>query len=167
MLDQELQKYVVRLDHTALAVRRIPDALPLYRDLLGGELYTAMDQEAQGFRWVQLVYPGGSKIELLESLRPDSFVARFLERYGEGVHHMTFKVRQIEEFVALIKAHGYRVVDENYAAPEWKEAFISPRSAHGTIVQVAESILEDAGERRVWAWEKLADAILRTSEAGA
>jgi methylmalonyl-CoA/ethylmalonyl-CoA epimerase len=160
MIDPALHQYVIKLDHTAIAVKRIRDALPLYRDLLGGELFTAFDMPRQGFRWAQLVYPGGSKIELLEPLRDDSFVGRFLARYGEGVHHMTFKVRQIEEFVTLLKARGLRVVDEDYSDPEWKEAFISPRSAHGTIVQVAETILDDAGERRVWGWERLADAIL-------
>lgn len=159
MLDSDLQDYIIKLDHTAIAVRRIREALPLYRDLLGGTLYTALDQPMQGFRWVQLKYPGGNKIELLESLSDDGFVAKFLAKYGEGMHHMTFKVRRIEELVARLKERGYRVVDENYADPIWKEAFISPRSAHGTIVQVAESILDDAGERREWPWEALATAI--------
>ena len=160
MLDQDLQSYILKLDHTAIAVRRVRDALPLYRDLLGGELHSAGDMPHQGFRWVQLVYPGGSKIELLEPLSDDGFLARFLDKYGEGAHHMTFKVRRIEEFVGLLKARGYRVVDEKYDDPHWKEAFISPRSAHGLIVQVAESDLGDADERRLWSFDAVADKVL-------
>lgn len=160
MIDEGLRSYILKLDHTAIAVQRIRDALPLYRDLLGGELFTAMDQPRQGFRWAQLVYPGGSKIELLEAISPDGFVARFLAKYGEGVHHLTFKVRDIEAMVAEARARGLRVVDEDYSDSTWKEAFISPRSAHGTIVQLAESSLDDAGERTAWAWERLASAIL-------
>lgn len=159
MFDTDLRDYVIKLDHTAITTRSVRDALRLYRDLLGGELYLAGDNPAQGFRWVQVVYPGGGKIELLEPLADDGFLARFLDRHGEGVHHMTFKVRRIEEFVALLKARGVRVVDENYADPTWKEAFISPRSAHGTIVQVAESTLDEATEREMWGWEPMAAQI--------
>jgi methylmalonyl-CoA epimerase len=119
MLDASLRPYILKLDHTAIAVQRIRDALPLYRDLLGGELFTAMDQPRQGFRWAQLLYPGGSKIELLEPISPDGFVARFLAKYGEGVHHLTFKVRDIEALVAQARARGLRVVDEDYSDALW------------------------------------------------
>ena len=150
MFDMDLSQYIVKLDHTAIAVRRIKDALALYRDVLGGEPHSMGDNDAQGFRWFQLVYPGGSKVELLEPLNPDGFLAKFLDRYGEGVHHMTFKVNRIEELVPILRERGLRVVDENYSDPGWKEAFISPRSAHGTIVQIAESNLSDEDERRLW-----------------
>lgn len=166
MFDSDLHDYVIKLDHTAIATRSVRDALRLYRDLLGGELHSAGDNPAQGFRWVQIVYPGGNKIELLEPLSDDGFLTRFLDRYGEGVHHMTFKVRRIEDFVHLLKQRGFRVVDENYTDPQWKEAFISPRSAHGTIVQVAESTLDDATEREMWGWERMATAILGDTDGG-
>ncbi len=166
MFSSDLRDYVIKLDHTAIATRRVADALPLYRDLLGGQLRLAGDNPAQGFRWVQVDYPDGGRIELLEPLSNDGFLARFLDRYGEGVHHLTFKVRRIEEFVALLKARGFRVVDENYADPQWKEAFISPRSAHGTIVQVAESTLTEVTEREVWGWERMASVILGDGDSG-
>lgn len=166
MFDSDLHDYVLKLDHTAIATRSVAEALRLYRDLLGGKLRLAGDNPTQGFRWVQVDFPGGGKIELLEPLSDDGFLARFLDRYGEGVHHLTFKVRRIEEFVTLLKARGVRVVDENYADPQWKEAFISPRSAHGTIVQVAESTLDDATERELWGWERMASLVLGDAEGG-
>lgn len=165
MLDADLRDYILKLDHTAVAVHRVRDALPLYRDMLGGELHSAGDNSQQGFRWVQIVYPGGGKIELLEPLSEDGFLARFLARRGEGVHHMTFKVQRIEELVETLRARGMRVVDENYADPAWKEAFISPRSAHGVIVQVAESNLDEADERRLWRWDALPASVFEAPEA--
>ena len=75
----------------------------------------------------------------LEPLNNDGFVARFLRDRGEGVHHLTFKVVRIEEMVGKLKTAGYRIVGENYGNTAWKEAFISPTRAHGTIVQLAES----------------------------
>ena len=64
---------------------------------------------------------------------------KFLRERGPGVHHLTFKVKNIEQLAAQLKALGYRVVGENYHNPHWKEAFISPLSANGTVVQLAES----------------------------
>lgn len=98
---------------------------------------------------VQFVYPNGSKLEILEPLGENSFLHKFLRERGPGVHHMTFKVSNIEKLAAHLKAQGYRVVGENYSNPHWKECFISPLSANGTVVQLAESdIHDDVGEPR-------------------
>jgi methylmalonyl-CoA/ethylmalonyl-CoA epimerase len=140
MHDELLGEFgVVAFDHTALAVRAIDAALPLYRDLLGGiQLGAPQPAPARGFSIVALRYPNGGKIELLEPLGDDGFVQRFLERHGEGVHHLTFRVNDIRAAVDRAKAAGLRVVDENFANRRWQEAFISPRSAFGTIVQLAQ-----------------------------
>jgi methylmalonyl-CoA/ethylmalonyl-CoA epimerase len=158
-MDDILQSYVKKLDHVAIAVRRIRDALPLYRDALAGEYHQGGYEEAGGFRWVQLTYPGGGKLELLEPATDNSFLHEFLEKRGEGVHHITFMVRDIEALVEHLKAKGYHIVGENYRHPEWKEAFISPRSAHGTVVQLAESTLDEAGQ--VQAWKPDLEALLQ------
>ncbi len=149
-MDKVLRSYVQKLDHVAIAVRHIRDALPLYRDTLGGKYHQGGFEQAGKFRWVQLTYPRGGKLELIEPAGEDSFLHEFLERRGEGVHHITFMVQNIEELVRHLKAAGYRIVSENYQNPEWKEAFISPRSAHGTVVQFAESCLSEAEQDRVW-----------------
>ncbi len=143
----EFAENVLTLDHTALCVERIEDALPLYRDLLGGKFLMGGDVPDKGFRMVQFVYPNGSKIEILEPLGEDSFLRKFLTERGPGIHHLTYKVRNIEQLAVHLKTSGYRVVGENYANPHWKEAFISPLSANGTVVQLAESDRDDAEER--------------------
>ena len=83
----------LELDHVAVALRSIKQALALYRDGLGGEYLMGGDQGT--WRWLQLRFPGGGKVELLEPLG-EGFLTRFLDRRGEGLHHVTFKTDDIE-----------------------------------------------------------------------
>ncbi len=136
---ENFAEHILKLDHTAHAVYSIHEASKLYRDVLGGTFLFGRDVEEGAFRFEQYRYPNGSKIELLEPLNGESFVAKFLRERGEGLHHLTFRVVRLEELVDKLKRAGYRIVGENYRNSYWKEAFISPRNAHGTIVQLAES----------------------------
>src|SRR3954471_20528428 len=132
---------VESLDHTAIAVRDIRAALPLYRDLLGGVPSGFERISTKGCQWMSLRYPNGSQVELLAPTGP-GFLQSFLDHRGEGPHHMTFIVRDLRAAVANARQAGLRVVDEDYSEPRWQEAFISPRSAFGTIVQLAQTSLE-------------------------
>jgi methylmalonyl-CoA/ethylmalonyl-CoA epimerase len=89
-------------------------------------------------------------VELLAPLGPSGFLQDFLERHGEGVHHLTFRVADLRAAVEGARAAGLRVVDENYDEPAWQEAFVSPRSAHGTIVQLVQSTLSPEARRQRW-----------------
>ena len=130
----------LELDHTAVAVHSIKDALRLYRDALGGEYL--MGGDSGDFRWVQVRFPNGSKVELIEPLR-EGFLTRFLEKHGEGLHHMTFKTDDIEAAIEHVKGLGYELVDVNLEGEYWKEAFLRPGGAHGTLVQIAWSAHSD------------------------
>jgi methylmalonyl-CoA/ethylmalonyl-CoA epimerase len=138
------------LDHTAIAVHRIEDALPLYRDLLGGDPQELYERPEHGFRALTLRYPGGGAIELIAPLGESGFVREFLDKRGEGVHHITFMVADLAAGVTEAREAGLRVVGEDYGDPAWQEAFISPRSAHGTIVQLAHSNLDLAARATYW-----------------
>jgi methylmalonyl-CoA/ethylmalonyl-CoA epimerase len=138
------------LDHTAIAVRSIEAALPFYRDVLGGDPQELSERPEKGFRALTFRFPGGGGVELIEPLGESSFLHTFLEKRGEGVHHLTFMVSDLRAAVAEARAAGLRVVDEDYADPTWQEAFISPRSAHGTIVQLAQSTLDLEQRRGQW-----------------
>lgn len=127
----------LRLDHVGIAVRSIKDALKLYRDALGGEYLMGGDQP-DGWRWLQLRYPNGGKVELLEPLG-ENFLSQFLDRYGEGMHHMTFKTDDIQAAIAHVQELGYEIVGANLDDPHWKEAFLRPSGAHGTLIQIAQS----------------------------
>jgi methylmalonyl-CoA/ethylmalonyl-CoA epimerase len=130
----------LQLDHVAVAVRSIKAALPLFRDALGGQYLMGSDMD--GWRWVQFRYPGGGKVELLEPLG-GGFLASFLERHGEGLHHVTFKTEDIEAAIAHVESLGYELVDVHLSDADWKEAFLRPSGAHGTLIQLAQSSAPD------------------------
>jgi methylmalonyl-CoA/ethylmalonyl-CoA epimerase len=126
----------LELDHVAVAVHSIKQALRLYRDGLGGEYLMGGDQDT--WRWLQLRYPGGGKVELLEPIG-DGFLSKFLDSRGEGLHHVTFKTDDIEAAIAHLQGLGFELVDVSLSDPNWKEAFLLPKDGHGTVVQFAES----------------------------
>jgi methylmalonyl-CoA/ethylmalonyl-CoA epimerase len=128
------------LDHVAVAVHSIQQAMKLYGDGLGGEYLMGGDQDT--WRWLQLRYPGGGKVELLEPLG-DGFLSKFLGSRGEGLHHVTFKTDDIEAAIAHLRGLGFELVDVNLSDPHWKEAFLRPSKSHGTLVQIAQSSAPD------------------------
>src|SRR5437868_13993152 len=97
---------VEALDHTAIAVRDIQAALPLYRDLLGGVPSGFERISSKGFQWMTLRYPNGSQVELLSPTSKDGFLQKFLDKRGEGAHHMTFIVRDLRAAVSRARAAG-------------------------------------------------------------
>jgi methylmalonyl-CoA/ethylmalonyl-CoA epimerase len=129
-----------RLDHVAVAVSQIKPALKVFRDGLGGDYL--MGGDVGSWRWLQLRYPGGGKVELLEPLG-DGFLSRFLDSHGEGLHHVTFKTDDIQAAIAGLRAKGFELVDVNLDDPHWKEAFLRPSRTHGTLVQIAQSSAPD------------------------
>jgi methylmalonyl-CoA/ethylmalonyl-CoA epimerase len=127
-------------DHVAVALHSIKPALKLYREALSGEYLMGADQG--DWRWLQLRWPGGGKVELLEPLG-DGFLTKFLDSRGEGLHHVTFKTDDIEGAIGQLRSRGFELVDVNISNPHWKEAFLRPSKSHGTLIQVAQSSAPD------------------------
>jgi len=136
-----------RIDHVAVAVRDVAAAASLYRDVLGGDFLFGADQPEQGFRFVQYRFPSGGKVELVTPLG-DGFVSRFLDRRGEGVHHITLRVSDLADQVARLRGGGIELMQVALEDEHWKEAFIHPRDAHGVLIQLAESPHEDEESAR-------------------
>jgi len=136
-----------QLDHVAVAVRDANESSRLFRDVLGAEFVSFGDSEEQGFRFVQYRFPGGGKVELVTPIG-EGFVSRFLERRGEGVHHVTFKVTDLRSQVDRMRAGGVELIMVNVENAHWREAFIHPRNAHGVLIQVAESLHSDEDAAR-------------------
>ena len=128
---------MITFDHVAVAVHRIGDASAMVEEMLGG--VRGETGEGRGFRFQQWTFPGGI-VELLEPLGEGSFLQRFLADRGEGLHHITFKVADLPAWAARFRAAGYQVVGENYDNPGWREIFIHPKSAHGVLIQLAETL---------------------------
>jgi methylmalonyl-CoA/ethylmalonyl-CoA epimerase len=127
-------------DHVAHAAPRITDLLPLYRDVLGGTFLGGEADSEHGYRFVQLQLAEGTKIELLEPLESSTFLDGFLQRHpAGGLHHVTFRVPDLDRAIAAAAAFGYQVFGVDRRRPDWKEAFLHPRVAHGALLQLAEA----------------------------
>jgi Glyoxalase/Bleomycin resistance protein/Dioxygenase superfamily len=126
------------LDHLAIGTPSLPDGWDLFGGVLGGTWVYGGDSD--GYWWGQLAFAAGPKIELLTPTgRPGTgFLDRFLAARGAGPHHLTFLVSGIERMLAEIRASGIEPVGVNLANPDWKEAFLHPRTAHGIVIQVAQ-----------------------------
>jgi methylmalonyl-CoA/ethylmalonyl-CoA epimerase len=127
-------------DHVAHAARSIRSLLPLYEGLLGGVFVGGGDNRRVGFRTVQLQYANWGRVELLEPLAGSSFLDSFLGRFGDGgLHHVTFRVPDINEALVAAVEIGMKPFGVYTSDPNWKEFFIHPRAAGGTLVQLAQS----------------------------
>jgi methylmalonyl-CoA/ethylmalonyl-CoA epimerase len=129
---------VTILDHLAVGTPTLADGWELFGGILGGTW--AYGGDSPGFWFGQLEFTAGAKIELLTPTGgPDAaFLERFLAGRGAGPHHFNFLVTDIESALARIRAFGIEPVGVNTANPEWKEAFLHPRTAHGIVIQVAQ-----------------------------
>ena len=130
---------VDRFDHLSIAVRSFDDASAMVA-LMGGQPRDAGFATIGDFHWAQYVLPGGIRLELIttDSSDPGHFLNRFLDTRGPGVHHLTFRVDDIDVARAEAIARGFDVVGFDDADPAWKECFIHPRSANGVLIQLAE-----------------------------
>ena len=140
-LDGVLASAGAVFDHVAHAMPSIREVLPLYVDLLGGEIEGGGFNPWGGHLAVQLIYPGGSRLELLEPTRPDSqSCSGFLARNPRGgLHHLTFKVADIRDSLEALTAAGFEPFGVMLDDPGWKEAYIHPRQTSGVLVQIAQS----------------------------
>jgi methylmalonyl-CoA/ethylmalonyl-CoA epimerase len=138
------------LDHVALAAADTSETLRFLTGALGGTVI--FGGTSIGFRPMQ-VFVGdtdgdGMSVELLEpwATEQNDFLARFVARHGAGPHHLTFKVPDLSAAIERLRSAGFRPVNIDLTDPEWKEAFLLPREAHGTVVQLAETV-KDFGPR--------------------
>jgi len=127
-----------RVDHIGIAVRNAEEAAARYA-LLGLVREGSEVVRTEGVR-IQFLEVGGTRIELLEPTDDTGPVARFLRERGEGVHHVAFAVRNIEEAMSEARERGFRVVDEKPRTGHGgrKVAFIHPRSAYGVLLEFVE-----------------------------
>lgn len=126
-----------RLDHVAVAAPRLRDLLTIYRDLLGGRYLGGGDNVRVGYRACQFGFVEG-KIELMEPLAGSTFFDRFFAR-GGGMHHVTFKVDDVEAAVDAVQRLDYTPTGVFLDDPTWREVFLHPKQAHGVLVQLAQA----------------------------
>ena len=128
------------LDHIGIAVGDLSQALAFYRDALGLEVEPPEEVASQRVR-AHFVPVGEATLELLEPTAPDSPIAKFIEKRGPGVHHVTLRVDDIREALARLKARGIRLIDESPRAGAEGAliAFVHPASTHGVLVELKQA----------------------------
>ena len=129
---------VGRLDHVGIAVHSIDLARTFYEGVLGAVFRFARTDRNGTFRFAVFDL-NGFTIELIEPIAADGFVAQYLEKRGEGVHHITLQTPNLTEKIAYLESRGVRVVDKHLDDPKFRDAFISPRSSCGVLFQLSDT----------------------------
>jgi methylmalonyl-CoA epimerase len=136
------------VDHMGIAVRDTADALRLYCDLLGLRAGTTEVVPSENLK-ITFLDGANSRVEILEPLPGDSAVARFLEKRGEGLHHVCFVVSDVAATLAQLADAGYQLVDEHPRPGRHGEllAFVHPKTAHGVLIELYQ--IDSAAQRGV------------------
>jgi methylmalonyl-CoA/ethylmalonyl-CoA epimerase len=130
---------ILKIDHLGIAVNSIEDGKNFWTDALGLEFEGSETVEEQ--KVTTAFFPvGESEVELLESTAPDGPIAKFLEKKGQGIHHVAFRVDNVEAALAELKEKGIRLIDEKprMGAGGAKIAFLHPKATNGILVELCE-----------------------------
>jgi methylmalonyl-CoA/ethylmalonyl-CoA epimerase len=130
-----------RVDHIAIIVRNIEQALVFYRDTLGimpGEIKEVPTEQVR-IAFLPMGGPDGSEIELIEPTSTDSSLSKLLEKRGEGLHHICLEVDDIDAALAEMQEKGTPVLDKQpRIAAEGRAIFIHPKAANGVLLELVE-----------------------------
>ncbi|MBN2797056.1 MAG: methylmalonyl-CoA epimerase [Clostridia bacterium] len=130
---------VMKVDHIGIAVKNLEETIKFYTDILGLDLQDTEIVEEQKVK-VAFLPIGDTEVELLESTSEDGPIAKYIERNGEGVQHLAFRVENIEEAIAEMQEKGMKMIDEmpRYGAGGAKIAFMHPKSSYRVLIELCE-----------------------------
>lgn len=133
------------VEHIGIAVKNLKEANKLYASLFGKEHYKveAVESEGVSTSFFQL---GDTKIELLEASRPDSPIAKFIEKRGEGIHHLAFEVEDIQAEMSRLQQQGFTLLNEQPkpGADNKLVCFLHPKGTGGVLVELCQEIRDGA-----------------------
>jgi methylmalonyl-CoA/ethylmalonyl-CoA epimerase len=132
---------MIKVEHIGIAVKQLAEADELYARLLGKNPYKHETVETEGVT-TSFFQMGDTKIELLEATRPDSPIAKFIDKKGEGIHHIAFEVDDIRAELARLKSEGFQILNEEPkqgADNKWV-AFLHPKSTGGVLIELCQTI---------------------------
>src|SRR5690606_31425482 len=135
------------IEHIGIAVASLADSVAFYEKVLGLKCYNIEEVPDQKVRTAFFMV-GQTKIELLESTDPQGTIARFIEKRGEGIHHIAFAVENIEEKLRHAEKEGVRLIDTQprKGAEGLDIAFLHPGSAHGVLIELCEHPVQEQPE---------------------
>ena len=128
-----------KIEHIGIAVNSLEVSNVLFEKLLGAPAYKIEEVESEGVK-TSFFMNGPNKIELLEATTPNSPIAKFLEKKGEGIHHIAFEVTDIIAEIARLKAEGFTVLNETpkHGADNKLVAFLHPKGTNGVLVELCQ-----------------------------
>lgn len=130
---------VSKVDHIGVAVSNLEESVKFYEEILGLKLQGIETVEEQKVK-VAFLPVGDTEVELLEATTPDSPIAKFIEKKGQGVQHIAFRVENIEKALEEMKGKGVKLIDEKprYGAGGARIAFLHPKSTNGVLIELCE-----------------------------
>ncbi|MCF8238700.1 MAG: methylmalonyl-CoA epimerase [Saprospiraceae bacterium] len=133
-----------QVEHIGLAVKDLAKANDLYTKLLGTEPYKMEEVESEGVM-TSFFQTGQTKIELLVATHDQSPIAHFIEKRGEGIHHIAFEVADIHQEMTRLKEEGFILLNEQpkRGADNKLICFVHPKSANGVLIELCQSIPDD------------------------
>jgi methylmalonyl-CoA/ethylmalonyl-CoA epimerase len=134
---------MIRLEHIGIAVKNLEDSNELFEQLLGRTHYKVEEVASEHVK-TAFFKVGESKVELLEATAPESAIAKYVEKRGEGLHHVAFEVEDIEAEMERLKKEGFRLLNEQpkRGADNKLVCFVHPKSANGVLVELCQAIVE-------------------------
>ena len=129
-----------KINHIGIAVKSLEASIPFYRDQLG-MTFEGTEEVADQKVKVAFLQIGESRIELLEPTAEDSPIAKFLEKKGEGVHHMAYEVEDVEKALTQLKEQSVRLIDETprRGAHNSLIAFLHPKATGGVLTEICQA----------------------------
>lgn len=132
---------MIKVEHIGIAVKRLADSVPLFEKLLKSQCYKT---EIVNSEMVNTAFfkSGDTKIELLESIDDNSAISKFIEKKGEGVHHIAFEVENIESEMERLKNEGFLLLNDKpkKGADNKIICFLHPKSANGVLIELCQTI---------------------------
>ena len=136
--------FVKNIERVAIAVRDLDRAQEFFEKAFDAEFENTEDVKDMKFRYTPFTL-GGKRLELLSPYDDDSPIARFLKKRGEGIHHISFEVDDLDQAIAELKKRGVKIAYRHRYAPDvsfegyhWDEAFVHPRDAFGVLIHLAQ-----------------------------
>lgn len=130
---------ISHIEHIGIAVKNLDEAIKFYENVLGLKCYAVEEVVDQKVKTAFFMV-GQTKIELLESTSPDGPIGKFIEKKGEGIHHIAYAVNGLNEKLQDVKSKGVQLIDENArkGAEELNIAFLHPKSTFGVLTEFCE-----------------------------
>lgn len=132
---------MLRLEHIGIAVKDLENSNDLFEKLFGKSHYKieSVDSEHVNTSFFKV---GKTKVELLEATHPDSAIAKYIEKRGEGIHHIAFEVKDITKEIERLQKEGFRIINEKpkKGADNKLVAFLHPKSANGVLIELCQEI---------------------------